>query len=317
MAVTKSAKAQRSNREETVVLLEPNRDAFKKAQGMIQSLGYPTVGVEGVEATMRLVATQKPALVLANYPKHEPIMALLRESGLGHTGLVASFSPKVAKPQSVARALGADAFLVRPYRKEALAAVLHSSLVCRQLRRDTDVVLKELAEARSRLARFGATDPKTHFYHFEFFKELLLFEILRAKRYGYGLALCLIAIDPLPEGVGLSVEQRKEVEIGVALAIRGGIRDIDVPVHYSENRYLVFLPHTDLTGAERVGRRIGSGIRKNPFSIGGVVLSLSASVGISGLRAGTPVSFARLIREAQTALRAAQLKGGNQVIART
>src|SRR5262249_23215683 len=152
--------------------------------------------------------------------------------------------------------------------------------------------------------------------HFEFFKRLLLFEIRRAKRYAYELALCLVALDPLP-GVGsLAPEIRKDLEAGIAVAIRSAIRDIDIPVHYSEGRYLVFLPHTDARGAAMVGRRIAQRIRRGIYREGGITVSPTASLGIAGLRKGKGVSFSRLIRDAQVALRAAQLKGGDQVILR-
>ena len=65
-------------------------------------------------------------------------------------------------------------------------------------------------------------------------------------------------------------------------------------------------------GAKAVGRRIVEGIRTCRFRSGGVTLMVTASVGIASLRRGKAISFARLIRDAHTAVKAAQLKGGDR-----
>jgi diguanylate cyclase (GGDEF)-like protein len=302
--------------EHTVVVLEPNRTALKRAQDLIESLGHAAVGVAGDETAVHLVTTQQPSVVLASYPTQHRIVGRLREAGLGHTSLVVSVPAKTAQPQEVAEQLRADAFVIRPYKRETLASAIHAALAIRHVRAHVTELAADLDRERSRLAKMGDIDPQTSFYHFEFFKRMLLFEILRAKRYGYELAICLVAIDPLPGVEQLVKEVRKDLEIGIAVAIRGAIRDIDIPVHYSAGRYLVFLPHTDAKGAEMVGRRIKQRIRRAIYRDGNVTVSPTASLGIAGLRKGKGVSFSRLIRDAQAALKVAQLKGGDQLVVR-
>jgi diguanylate cyclase (GGDEF)-like protein len=302
--------------EHTVVLLEPNRAAFKRAQELIEALGHTAVGVDGEATALNLVATQQPSVVLASHPAHRPMVERLRQAGLGQTSLVVSLPARTPHPEEIAETVGADAFVVRPYRRETLAAALHSALAMRHVRSHLAELATDLERERTRLARIGDVDPRTSFYHFEFFKRLLFFEILRAKRYGYALSLCLVRLDPLPAAGQLAGDLKHDLENGIAVAIRGAIRDIDIPVHYSEGHYLVFLPHTDVGGAEKVGRRINHRIRRAIYRDGDVTLALTASIGIAGLRKGRGVSFSRLIKDAQAALKAAQLKGGNQVIVR-
>ena len=81
-------------------------------------------------------------------------------------------------------------------------------------------------------------------------------------------------------------------------------------IHYT------FLPHTDAKGAAAVGNRIVTEIRACRFKTQGVELMITSSVGIASPKTGTTPSFARLIRNAHTALRAAQLKGGDRAIVR-
>jgi diguanylate cyclase (GGDEF)-like protein len=302
--------------EHTVVLLEPNRAALKRAQDLIESLGHAAVGVDGVETALNLIMTQQPSAVLASHPTHQGAILRLREVGLGQTSLIVSVAAKTTQPEEIATSLGADAFLVRPYRRETLAAALHAALAIRHVRAHVSELAADLERERTRLQRIGDVDPRTSFYHFEFFKRLLLFEILRAKRYGYALSLCLVALDPLPGIDQFAADVRKELDVGVAVAIRSAIRDIDIPVNYSAGHYLVFLPHTDAAGAAMVGKRITQRIRRALYRDGHVTVAPTASVGIAGLRQGRGVSFSRLIRDARTALKAAQLKGGNQLVVR-
>ena len=70
--------------------------------------------------------------------------------------------------------------------------------------------------------------------------------------------------------------------------IRGAVRDVDLAVRYGDGRFLVFLPHTDLRGAEAVGRRIVGEIRNCRLRAGGVEMMLTASVGIATPRPGKP-----------------------------
>ena len=302
--------------EHTVVLLEPNRAALKRVQDLIESLGHTAVGVDGIETTLNLVQTQQPSVVLASHPAHDKAITRLRQVGMGQTSLVISVPAKTQAPEALAESMGADAFVVRPYRRETVASAIHSALAIRHVRAHVAELATDLDRERSRLARMGAVDPRTSFYHFEFFKQLLLFEILRAKRYGYELSLCLVTLDPLPGSEQFTKDLRAELEVGIAVAIRSAIRDIDIPVHYSDGQYLVFLPHTDAKGASMVGKRINARIRRAIYRDGQVTISPTASLGIAGLRKGKGVSFSRLIRDAQAALKAAQLKGGNQVVVR-
>ena len=109
---------------------------------------------------------------------------------------------------------------------------------------------------------------------------------------------------------------QRDITGGLAVAIAKSIRDIDIPIHYADDRILVFLPHTDLAGAEEVGRRIKRRIKRITYRGEGVTAQLTASVGVAGISAGENLTFSRLIKDASAALKAAQLKGGDRVMKR-
>lgn len=291
--------------EHTVVVLEPDKTR-EKLLGTLEQLGYSAVAVDAAETAVQLVRNQQPSVVVAAHPSHTLHVLNLREAGLGSTALVVSFQGRDAEAVTTAERLGADAFLFRPYRKDTLQAALFSALRARDLR------------ASGPGNDSAAMDAETGFYRFEFFKQILLLELLRARRYKHGIAICVLAIDPhsLPATNLLGA-----VSVAATQAIRSAIRDIDIPVVYADSQFLIFLPHTEAEGAERVGRRIVQQVRRAIFKGPGVEVSPTVSVGIAAIPAGQtgtrkPISFARLIHNAQTALKAAQLKGGDQVIVR-
>jgi diguanylate cyclase (GGDEF)-like protein len=157
----------------------------------------------------------------------------------------------------------------------------------------------------------GILDPLTQFYSFTPFKDFIFIEVKRAKRYGLPLAVALVAYDPLP--VPADGELRAQLYGGLALAIRRSLRDTDYPVQYSSERVLLLLPHTDLAGAVTVARRACERVARAKLAWDDQVLRPTVSVGLAAIAPGRDVSFAELIRQAQSSLDVARAAGGNRV----
>ncbi len=155
-------------------------------------------------------------------------------------------------------------------------------------------------------------DPFTSFYTFNHFKEIVFVEVKRARRYGFPVAIALIAFDPLNTKVDRDLHS--QLMGGLALAVRRSLRDIDYPVQYGVDRVLLLLPHTDLQGALVVSRRICERVAKASLPLGKQVLRPSISIGVSaGAAKDGEFSFGDLAARAQTALEGALAAGGNQV----
>ncbi len=290
------------NRGQSVLVIEPSRAARDKAGSIIQELGYEARLASDVLEAHALF--DHSGAVLAAHPNASEIYPRLRATG---TPLIAAFATKTGHPEEVAREIGADAYVMRPYKVETLSVALYAASVAR--------LLRERA-TRAELA-LGALDDdeekgKSNLLHIDLFKTLLPLEIRRARRHGYPIAICVVSLDPLPDA------RRVSAEIATACepVVRGAVRDVDLLVRYGEGRFVVFLPHTDVKGAVAVGTRIVTEIRACRFKTAGVELMVTASVGIASPKAGSTPSFARLIRDAHTAVRAAQLKGGDRAIVR-
>jgi diguanylate cyclase (GGDEF)-like protein len=314
----------------TVLLLDPQRGALQRLKKLVDGLGYATLAAEHPDDALRF-ASQRPDVVLISDEVLEAgessrqICRELRSINEVPAPVVVLTAAEHAA-NGAAEHYGADGLLARPLKREVMAASLKAFLRVRELGEEVQKLKAELASREERLRRASHTEPfdsRTNFYHFEFFKRLLVIELRRAKRYDFPLALLLIAIDPLPElARTYSPGMARDISEGVALAISRSIRDIDIPVHYADNNILVMLPHTDGEGSDEVAQRIADRIKRSVYhdeaSAGGgagLTVRLTASIGVASFEPGTKqVSFARLIRDASLALRAAQAKGGNQVV---
>lgn len=155
----------------------------------------------------------------------------------------------------------------------------------------------------------GILDPTTNFYTFSHFKEVLFVEVKRARRYGFPLALALLAFDPIK---GLQHVQ-SQLMGGLALAIRRSLRDTDYPVQYSADRVLLLMPHTDLAGTLIVARRICERVSRASLQSGDDVLHPTISVGVAAGEPGREYGFSDLVRQAQDGLTQAMARGGNRV----
>jgi diguanylate cyclase (GGDEF)-like protein len=298
-----------------VLVFESAASNRRRAEELLVSLGYRVELPESAdEALRRLEGDAPPDLVVVGLPGGEAVARAIKARSRGRAAaLVVACSGETGEALAMVESHGADSFVLRPYKRDTLAAVLRAAAAARGERQRRFELDAELELERSRLLRHGEADPRTGFYHFEFFKRVLVIELKRAKRYGYSLAAALVQLDDASVE-GASAAARGELTAQVARALHTVVRDIDLPVDYAEGRFLVFLPYTDLAGAERVGRRIEAAVRRTDgVADGGRQLQPTVSVGIAALKQGG-VSFAKLMRDASMALRAAQLKGGGRVV---
>ncbi|MCY1080372.1 GGDEF domain-containing protein [Archangium lansingense] len=254
------------------------------------------------------------------------------EEAQGRAHLVV-LGPSVERPARVARAVReqlpqalvlaaqetpgkagfADGVLPLPISGKDLRVRLPELVQLRTLSRGTPARKARATPASEPVRSSGEPllDPLTQFYAFAHFKDFVFVEVKRSRRYGLPLALALVAFDPLPVRAGR--ELRAQLHGGLALAIRRALRDTDFPVQYSADRVLLLLPHTDLAGAHTVARRVCERVARSSLTFDDQVIRPTVSVGLAALTPGREVSFADLVRQAQSSLESAQAAGGNRV----
>lgn len=302
-----------------VAVCESSRVSHDRACAILGELGYRVAPEQDEAAIIARLRTAPPRAILAGVPERVGLIAECRAFEPERPVVVAALVAPSTTARSRAAAAGADLFAVRPHGRDSLAAAMQAAEQMAALRDKVTVLRGSEELLRERLQRFGQSDLATGFFHIEFFEHVLLMELKRARRYGYTLAACLVALDAWRDPDPPPAPVRRRLRTQVAGTITRIVRDIDMAVDLTEDRMLVFLPFTNLDGATRVGRRIAAAVHgQSPVSDGdGRSWRPAVSIGIAALRPGKPVSFARLMRDATTALRAAQLKGGDRVVVRT
>jgi diguanylate cyclase (GGDEF)-like protein len=299
-----------------ILLIEPQKTARENLFETLVSLGYDVVVATDREEAIEHVDAFAPQVVLSSHVAMDAdLVDDLREVVEVQAAVVVIFPRGTKNPDRRAAELGAAGGFCRPVARDTFALVLRLAEAVAQARRETAALQRRNHELGEKLERIGDVRPGQRFYHFEFFKHLLLVEIRRAKRYKYPLSVCLVELDPyrLPPG---QLMARREIRASVARAVSESIRDIDIPVYVGGERILIVLPHTPHQGAKKVARRVSRLIREGMYPVGEDAQPITASIGVSGLDQGRQLSFAQLIREAQKALDSARKKGGDTVVTR-
>lgn len=301
-----------------VAVVEASQAGQQRARELIDQLGYKlAIDVEVQNTLGARLRREPPQAVLIGLPERASIAAEVLK--LPDRPLVIG---SLAAPAATARAradqAGADLFTLRPHSRDSLAAVLHAAERIAALDQRVRALQGSEELLRERMRRFGQSDLATNFFHMEFFERVLVMELKRARRYGYSLAACLVGLDAWQGETAPPAAVAVKLRSQVANAIAAIVRDIDMPVDLAEDRMLVFLPYADLDGAVRVGKRIAASVARlrEATDGGGQSWRGTVSIGIAALKEGKPVSFARLMRDATSALKAAQLRGGDQVVVR-
>jgi diguanylate cyclase (GGDEF)-like protein len=300
-----------------VAVVETGKTNQTRAVEVIGTLGYQVASQPDADTVVERLHDDPPDIVLVGLPGGEAVIESAADMGLERPVMIAALAGPATTARERCESAGADLFTLRPHNADTLAAVLRSAETVVTERRKVITLRGTEEMLRQRLQRYGQADEATGFRHFDFFEQMLVMELKRAKRYGYSLAVCLVGLDPWADGDEPPPEAARQLRVRAAQAVSSCIRDIDIPVDLADDRLLVFLPYTDLEGAEQVGRRVAQAVRSYGNLVhGDQTFRMSVSVGIAALRPGKPISFARLIREATAAVRASQLKGGGRVVVR-
>jgi PleD family two-component response regulator len=209
--------------------------------------------------------------------------------------------------------VGADAWLMLPHKKATVVAVVNAMVRQHGLALRVEHLEAEVQKARV----IAAAQSGTNTHDLSFFKKFLTLEVKRSRRYQYALAFLMVALDDL-EARMLKVAQpdsgsaRAAIRAEALSTVGGLLRDIDLCVPFTDDRLLVFLPHTPREGAVTVASRLVARLAKlSTYEAG------TASVGVATYdpkaAPKASVGFGSLMREASLNLRLAQEAGGNRV----
>lgn len=303
----------------SVAVLETSAEHVSQARTTIDALGHSiTSAGSGAGAGKKLLellrAESPPEVVVVGLPGGESVIDAARALAPRRPVLVAAVTGAAATAADRAHAAGADLVTRRPHDADHLGPVLMAAAVLAAERTRMVTLQGNETMLRAQLAEHDPVDGETGFTSFERFKQVLEQELKRARRFGYVLSVCQLALNrgdpPPPSAIAHQLRMR------VVRAVRGAVRDIDYPVEITDDRYLVLLPYTDIAGATVVARRILAGLRDaGPVNGAGRAWTPSVACGVAGVASGQPVSMAQLMRDAGEALRSARQRNVDLVVA--
>jgi two-component system, cell cycle response regulator len=279
-----------------VLVVEESRTVAAALRRPLERAGFKVDESAPEEALSMLdVGVHALAIVRPEASGGIPVVDLLKKAD--PTLPVVLVFPDEDEAEAGADALVADGLLVGPL----IGPVVVSC--CRSMSR--------LRAQAMRIAELERAKPSVKgLQDYEFFKKLLLMEVKRSRRYRYPISMALVAVDRWKE-VAAKLDRRSRAALlsDLLRVVAGAVRDIDLPIIYSEDRFLVFMPHTRGDGAQQVSSRIVSRVRARKGAV-----AVTVSAGVSTFEGEGAVSFSALTKAAAGALAHAQATGGDQSV---
>ena len=251
-------------------------------------------------------------VVIVALPGGEPVIDIALAQEPRRPIVIAAVSGKNRDAVASAIAIGADLALTRPHDPERMAPMLLAAARLHEEKRLGHNARGNEALLRAKIEEL--TDPDIRgLQPFETFQRVLELEFKRAKRFEYPLSVALFAVEVPPPPPPAGIRGILRARAGNALIQT--IRDIDLATQLDHERFLVLLPYTDLSGATALGRRLIAAVAKGePVISGGRSFPPRVVGAVAGARPGQELSFARLMKDATTALAQARKDGAELAV---
>lgn len=158
------------------------------------------------------------------------------------------------------------------------------------------------------------TDALTHGLNQRGLTVKMLELMALGERYGNRLSIAIICVDHFADVVEkFGLEASEKALVAVSNELADSLRMPDTLGRWSDDEFIAILPETPLDGACHIGERLREAVSRAHFDgKRGVVLSLTASIGVTEFRAGDDLQS--LMSRATRAVNAAKSQGRDRVI---
>ena len=158
-------------------------------------------------------------------------------------------------------------------------------------------------------------DALTRIYNRHSFEERLIYEIKRRRRYNHDLSLLMVDLDHFKlvnDTYGHKAGDMVLRKVGEILTET--FRTTDLPARYGGEEFVVLLPHTSEKDAWTLAERVREAIESCTFRYEGQDFTVTASIGVASVEAGSLTRDDDLIVKADKALYEAKHNGRNMVV---
>jgi diguanylate cyclase (GGDEF)-like protein len=172
----------------------------------------------------------------------------------------------------------------------------------------------ENARLFAEVQRLAVTDDVTGIYNRRHAYVLGRGEFRRVHRYGRTMSALILDIDHFKDINDRFGHSCGDQALGaVAGVLRKGLRDFDVLGRYGGEEFIVFLPETDPSAAQKVGNRLRESVAKLRIPSNKGAAMVTVSIGVAGYEQDVP-DLEALVNRADEALYAAKRSGRNRVV---
>jgi two-component system cell cycle response regulator len=213
--------------------------------------------------------------------------------------------------QKLLRALdmGVNDYLIRPIDRQELLARVGT-----QIRRWR--YTEQLRSSVQASIEMAVTDVLTGLYNRRYMETHLAHLVEHSINRGKALAVLAIDVDyfkAINDTHGHDAGDKVLQEI--AARIKVNVRNVDMACRVGGEEFIVVLPATDMSIAEKVGERVRKAISARPFSAGNGLsnLNVTVSVGVAAL-GGESDKLDDFLKRADQALYRAKREGRNRVV---
>jgi diguanylate cyclase (GGDEF)-like protein len=240
-----------------------------------------------------------------------------------------------ADMRSVLRALesGAYDYLVKPFGSiDEISHTVTKALERRRMRLENQRLIADLREANSQLQRINEsleeivaqrtrqlerlslTDDVTGLYNQRFLHRRIEEEYHRAARYERHLSVLILDLDYFK-----AVNDTHNHMFGSAVlrhvggVLRDNVREVDLPIRYGGDEFVIILPETDAQGAAVAAERVRRALETAEVGQPGTRCRVTASIGLAALEECRTENAQGLLQAADRALYAAKAAGRNCV----
>ena len=212
--------------------------------------------------------------VAATAPTLETVRELRGHASFEAVTFVALISERMTSDELLQlQDAGAGAFLSEEASPLEVVSRLQSAVELSRAR-------AEIAELRAQITRGLRVDDVTGVMTKRFFFQQAHRECARARRYGHPLSCLMVEVDHYRMLCARYSDSTGEAVLrSIASIIGQWTRDSDITARFSESKFVVLLPETDIEGATSAREKLLSALKDQPWPKDAEEMPVSVSVG--------------------------------------
>lgn len=306
-----------------ILLVEDEYHVLRALEGLLTAAQHTIVTAQNGEQGVELFLSERPDLVLldVNLPGLSGYQVVQRiRSNTDGEWIPIIFLSGEGSDEAIAHGIevGGDDYLVKPISYTVLSAKLRAMERIATMRRDLDLVSKQLAEANKHLKWLSLHDPLTKVANRRFFDHVLTQEWNRQRRHGKPLNLLLIDVDDFKAYNDFYGHQHGDDCLSrVASLLQQRVqRSSDFLCRYGGEEFAVILPMLSPEEAYQLAERLRLDVAEARLEhrASSTASYVTVSIGVASVIPSASSTATDLIVSADKKLYKAKSSGKNQVV---